>query len=587
MKNTKWLAAIGAMVLSMVPACAQAPAMEGSPAPAQASGVSAVPTDLSPAAVDVVKLAEAGMGDDVILSYIQNSQAAFNLSADDVLYLKDLGLSSQVISAMLNHDSALRNNQQSYSATVEPPAAPAAPEPVAPVQPAPAAAPVYVSSPPAEVSYFYNDLSPYGTWVQLEGYGWCWQPRAVVINSGWQPYCTGGHWTYTTAGWYWQSDYSWGWAPFHYGRWCLHSRCGWVWLPDTVWGPAWVTWRTAGDYCGWAPLPPHAVWDVRLGWRFNGVSVGVGFDFGLGSSQFAFVALNNFTDHDLGHRRLPPGEVTRIYKQTTVINNYSVNNNLVVNHGIAVDRVVAATHTQIHEAAIRDLPSGSSRGARTQSTGGGGSIIYRPRLTAPTKPVTMVAEKVDAQHPVVQHAPIMPKPAAYRTTTTGGEGSARAMTPRVPQAETPKASSRPMGEKPASTPQNYSTPKSDQAAQGKVSSPATTRIATESKPAARSMPAYSSGAPSYPLGAAGGAQPASAQDRFGEQNTHIYYPKTYQQAPAAHASPPASQQEAPAHVSPPANQQIPTAHTSPPESARQTTPYSSPANSDDTRQKKN
>ena len=549
MKNSKWLAVAGAIIVLMVSVRAQTPATEGSPAPAQAPGASAVPTDLSPAAAEVVKLAESGTGDDVTLSYIQNSQAAFNLSADDVLYLKDLGLSSQVISAMLNHDSALHYNQRSYSGAVEPPAAPAAPEPAQSLQPAPAAAPVYVSSPPAEVSYFYTDLSPYGTWVQLEGYGWCWQPRAVVISPGWQPYCTGGHWVYTTAGWYWQSDYSWGWAPFHYGRWCLHARCGWVWLPDTVWGPAWVTWRTAGDVCGWAPLPPQAVWDVRLGWRFNGVSVGVGFDFGLGPSQFTFVALNNFTDRDLGYRRLPRGEVTRIYKQTTIINNYGMNNNVVVNHGIAVDRIAAATHTRIREAAIRDLPSGPSTGARNQSPGKSGSVVYRPRLTAPTKPVAMVAQRVDSQHPIVQPAQIMPKQAAPRTAATGRGATASSGSTRVPQADVPKASSRPVGAKPASTPQNYSTPKLNQTPQGKVSSPAPAWKATESKPAAHSMPAYSSGTPSYPLGAAGGAASAAAKGRSEEQNnTHIYYPKTYQQTPAAHTAPPAS-----AHQTPPSS----------------------------------
>ena len=100
---------------------------------------------------------------------------------------------------------------------------------------------------PPDVSYFYNDLSPYGSWVNLEGYGWCWQPRAVVVSPGWRPYCDGGYWVYSDAGWYWQSTYSWGWAPFHYGRWYAHPRCGWVWMPDRVWGPAWVTWRTGGD----------------------------------------------------------------------------------------------------------------------------------------------------------------------------------------------------------------------------------------------------------------------------------------------------------------------------------------------------
>ena len=68
----------------------------------------------------MVRLAGSGVGDDVVLAYIQNSQAPFSLSADDVLYLKDVGLSPQVTSAMLSHDSTLRGQPQQYA-----PAAPA------------------------------------------------------------------------------------------------------------------------------------------------------------------------------------------------------------------------------------------------------------------------------------------------------------------------------------------------------------------------------------------------------------------------------------------------------------------------------
>ena len=113
------------------------------------------------------------------------------------------------------------------------------------------------------MNYFYDTLAPYGTWVQVDGYGRCWQPLVVVSEPGWQPYCDRGHWVYTDAGWYWMSDYSWGWAPFHYGRWFHHERFGWVWTPDTVWGPSWVTWRYSDDYCGWAPLPPFTAYRER------------------------------------------------------------------------------------------------------------------------------------------------------------------------------------------------------------------------------------------------------------------------------------------------------------------------------------
>src|SRR5262249_26081691 len=153
--------------------------------------------------------------------------------------------------------------------------APTAPEPPPPTQPVEAPAPTYVGNAPADVSYFYNDLSPYGSWIVLDGVGWCWQPRVVVINHGWRPYFDGGYWAYSDCGWYWASTYSWGWAPFHYGRWYLHPGCGWVWTPARVWGPAWVTWRTVGDHCGWAPLPPHADFDAHVGYIYNGVHVAV------------------------------------------------------------------------------------------------------------------------------------------------------------------------------------------------------------------------------------------------------------------------------------------------------------------------
>ncbi len=47
----------------------------------------------------------------------------------------------------------------------------------------------YSTDAPEDVNYFYGDLSPYGQWVDLEGFGWCWQPSVVATNPGWQPYC--------------------------------------------------------------------------------------------------------------------------------------------------------------------------------------------------------------------------------------------------------------------------------------------------------------------------------------------------------------------------------------------------------------
>lgn len=415
MKNAKWVGLLAAVSLPLDFTNAQnsaAPVADGAP---QMARTAAVPANISPGAAEVIRLAESGVGDDVVVAYIQNSQAPFNLVADDVLYLRDVGLSSPVIAAMLNHDATLRNQAPTYPNPV--PTAPVQEPPPPEAEPPPA----YTSTPPPEVNYFYNDLSPYGTWVDLSGVGWCWQPRAVLLNHGWRPYCDNGHWLNSDAGWYWHSDYSWGWAPFHYGRWQLHDRCGWVWTPDTTWAPAWVVWRSSGDYCGWAPVPPHAVFDAGFGWRFNGVRVGLNSDFGLRADRFTFVSLKDFTRRDLGHSHLAGAEVTRVYGHTTVVNNYTVNNRMVVNRGIPVERVAAATHTEIHRVAIRDTPAAPGRNVTsTRATENGIPVVYRPQLHPPTTPIRVVAQKVDDRHPVIQHPTIASRSSPSRAYIAPG-----------------------------------------------------------------------------------------------------------------------------------------------------------------------
>src|SRR5436190_19445771 len=75
-----------------------------------------------------------------------------------------------------------------------------------------------VSAQETSVTYqtFYDDLSPYGEWINNPDYGYVWHPDVPDFR----PYSTGGHWIWTAEyGWMWASDVDWGWAPFHYGRW--------------------------------------------------------------------------------------------------------------------------------------------------------------------------------------------------------------------------------------------------------------------------------------------------------------------------------------------------------------------------------
>jgi hypothetical protein len=261
-------------------------ATNASPTPAieQRVDPGAAPSEqsISPAVQEVIKMVQAGVSEDVILTYIDTAKHGFNLNPDGIVYLNDLGVTANVITSMMQKDSqhgavapaaqptALVQTQMVSNVPAPqqeappPPAPPAVEQPAAPVEPG--------SAPPQEtqVSYFYDSLSPYGSWMYVSGYGWCWQPTVVVANPGWSPYCDSGRWYWSDCGWYWHSDYSWGWAPFHYGRWYHHGHAGWLWRPDCVWGPSWVSWRYSAGYCGWAPLPPAACWSVGFGFTYGG-----------------------------------------------------------------------------------------------------------------------------------------------------------------------------------------------------------------------------------------------------------------------------------------------------------------------------
>jgi hypothetical protein len=116
-----------------------------------------------------------------------------------------------------------------------------------------------------DVSYqtFYDQLSPYGQWIDYPGYGYVWVPDA---GDDFRPYSTNGHWVWTEDyEWMWVSDYDWGWAPFHYGRWEEDPNYGWFWVPGYEWSSAWVAWRDGGDYYGWAPLRPG----INISLNFN------------------------------------------------------------------------------------------------------------------------------------------------------------------------------------------------------------------------------------------------------------------------------------------------------------------------------
>ncbi len=108
---------------------------------------------------------------------------------------------------------------------------------------------------------FYDQLQPYGTWVDEPDAGRVFIPD----TANYVPY-QNGYWQNTSVGMVWVSNEPYAWAVNHYGRWAYSNDYGrWYWAPDTQWGPAWVEWRQTGTHFGWAPLGPDVI--VRGGWH--------------------------------------------------------------------------------------------------------------------------------------------------------------------------------------------------------------------------------------------------------------------------------------------------------------------------------
>ena len=320
------------------------------------------------AAVDeVLKLKAAGVSEDTIVAFIRSRNLQFALTSDDLIRLRDQGITPAILNARLT--SAPASSPATAGPVVYPgqstgtPAAPALQHavPAAPLAPP---APVASTPPPAltgDAAYFAPELSGNGHWILVDGSEWVWQPAVVLASPGWRPYWDAGHWVYTDQGWFWASDYSWGGVTFHYGRWHLHPRHGWVWSPDRVWGPAWVVWRSGGDYCGWAPLPPGVVFNVGAGvFYHHGHAVTAGYDFGLEWRHFNFSLVS-----DLGSRPVlrlrTEVELQNAFRSTVVLHGYgSVRSGgtlHIVNRGIEPGRVSAVRGHPVETVRIHDVRS--------------------------------------------------------------------------------------------------------------------------------------------------------------------------------------------------------------------------------------
>jgi hypothetical protein len=105
------------------------------------------------------------------------------------------------------------------------------------------------------LGYGIADLSFYGSWMMLPGYGYAWQPWGMA--PGWSPFFSGYWSSFGLFGPTWISYEPWGWLPYHYGGW-VYAPYGWMWVPgnSAMWSPATVTWLVTPVGMGWVPVAP-------------------------------------------------------------------------------------------------------------------------------------------------------------------------------------------------------------------------------------------------------------------------------------------------------------------------------------------
>ena len=157
------VAVLGLLTASALDLRAQDPVTSNATTPSPAA--QSAPVQLSYGVAEVVKLAKANVSEDTILAFIGNSGRVYNLTVNEIVYLRQQGMSDHLLTAMLEQRRNVTESaapQPNYASASAPQYAPVAAQPATTVQAAPAGAPVstvYVM-PSSSTSYVYPGAYP-------------------------------------------------------------------------------------------------------------------------------------------------------------------------------------------------------------------------------------------------------------------------------------------------------------------------------------------------------------------------------------------------------------------------------------------
>jgi len=187
-----------------------------------ASAAPAVAQKLPYGVEDIVKLSHAQISEDVILNYVQNSGTVYNLGPNDLVYLRQQGVSDRVVNAMLDQRRHLSDPAapQTQVAVTAPPSAPSQDAQAQAQQPAeaplqPPASSVYVIPNSGAQYAYYGSSYPYYPYYYPYYYG-----PSISLGFGYYGghYYHGGHYYggHYGGGGHWGGSGHWGGGGSHH-----------------------------------------------------------------------------------------------------------------------------------------------------------------------------------------------------------------------------------------------------------------------------------------------------------------------------------------------------------------------------------
>lgn len=250
------------------------------------------------------------------------------------------------------------------------------------------------------VDFFYNNLNG-GSWIEVGNYGYCWQPDIAASDTSWRPYAD-GYWAYTDDGWTWISYEDWGWATYHYGRWVKLGDYGWVWKPGYEWGPAWVSWRTGGNYIGWAPLPP----ETEYVYESRPLTGHLDVEFDIGPAYYNFCDVRYIGEPVLRTRLVPYQQNVTYITQTVNVTNITYKNKIVYNYGPDVNVVNQYSSRPIQKLKLErqanvDVSVAAKSGGLTKVQGNSLVVAAPTKLNKPAKEIAPPTVKMKVAQPKI------------------------------------------------------------------------------------------------------------------------------------------------------------------------------------------